>query len=99
MKTRPDTRLPQLHAGGQGPYLRSIDNLGRDSEDRKKRIKQCDGSTVGRPQRVQSLSEKRGNTFAYLLRELGSLYDQPRRALESRLYSQHRLKETVQKMT
>ena len=30
--TRPDTRLPKWHAGGQGPYLRSIDHLGRSSE-------------------------------------------------------------------
>ena len=31
-KTRPDTRLPKSRAGGQGPYLRSSDNLGRSSE-------------------------------------------------------------------
>ena len=31
-KTRPDTRLPQLRAGGQGLYLRSLDYLGRSSE-------------------------------------------------------------------
>ena len=24
--TRPDTRLPQSRAGGQGPYLRSLDH-------------------------------------------------------------------------
>ena len=30
--TRPDTRLPQSRAGGQGPYLRSLDHLGRSSE-------------------------------------------------------------------
>ena len=37
-KTRPDTRLPQSRAGGQGPYLRSLDHLGRSREakDRKK---------------------------------------------------------------
>ena len=28
-KTRPDTRLPQSRAGGQGPYLRSVEHLGR----------------------------------------------------------------------
>ena len=31
-KTRPDTRLPKSRAGGQGPYLRSPDHLGRSSE-------------------------------------------------------------------
>ena len=31
-KTRPDTRLPQSRAGGQGPHLRSPDHLGRSSE-------------------------------------------------------------------
>ena len=31
-KTRPDTRLPQSRAGGQGPQLRSPDHLGRSSE-------------------------------------------------------------------
>ena len=31
-KTRPDTRLPQSRAGGQGPQLRSPDNFGRSSE-------------------------------------------------------------------
>ena len=30
--TRPDTRLPKSRAGGQGPYLRSLDHLGRSSE-------------------------------------------------------------------
>ena len=36
-ETRPDTRLPKSRAGGQGPYLRSLDHLGRNSEakDRK----------------------------------------------------------------
>ena len=46
--TRPDTRLPQSRAGGQGLYLRSLDHLGRSSEpkDRKnpKKVK-CDGPT------------------------------------------------------
>ena len=30
--TRPDTRLPKSRVGGQGPYLRSLDNVGRGSE-------------------------------------------------------------------
>ena len=30
--TRPDTRLRKSRAGGQGPYLRSLDHLGRSSE-------------------------------------------------------------------
>ena len=30
--TRPDTRLPKSRAGGQGPYLRSPNHLGRSSE-------------------------------------------------------------------
>ena len=34
-KTRPDTRLPKSRAGGQGPYLRSPDHLGRSSEVQK----------------------------------------------------------------
>ena len=49
-KTRPDTQLPQLRAGGQGPYFRSLDHLGRSSEakNRKspKKVK-CDGPTDG----------------------------------------------------
>ena len=31
----PDTRLPKLRADGQGPYLRSLDHLGRSSEVRE----------------------------------------------------------------
>ena len=34
-KTRPDRRLPQSRAGGQGLYLRSLDHLGRSSEAKK----------------------------------------------------------------
>ena len=30
-KTKPDTRLPQSRAGGQGRYLRSVEHLGRSS--------------------------------------------------------------------
>ena len=39
--TRPDTRLPLSRAGGQGLYLRPLDDLGRRSEaiDRKKKQK------------------------------------------------------------
>ena len=32
LKTRPDTRLPLSRVGGQGPYFRSLDHLGRSSE-------------------------------------------------------------------
>ena len=35
-KTRPDTGLRQSRAGGQEPYLRSLDHLGRSSEVKKK---------------------------------------------------------------
>ena len=31
-ETRPDTWLPQLRVGGQGPYLRSLDHFGRSCE-------------------------------------------------------------------
>ena len=34
-KRRQDTRLPKLHAGGQGQYLRSINHLGKSSEDKE----------------------------------------------------------------
>ena len=51
IQTRPDTRLPQSGAGGQGPYLRSLDHLGGSSESKKhknpKKVK-CDGRTEGR---------------------------------------------------
>ena len=51
LETRPDTRLPQSRAGGQGLYLRSLNHLGRSSEakDRKnpKKVK-YDGWTDGR---------------------------------------------------
>ena len=33
--TRPDTRLPKSRGGGQGPYLRSPDHLGKSSEVEK----------------------------------------------------------------
>jgi len=36
-KTRPETRLPKSRAGGQGPYLRSPDHLGRSSEVKEKK--------------------------------------------------------------
>ena len=35
LETRLDTRLPKSRAGGQGPYLRSLDHLGRSSEVRE----------------------------------------------------------------
>ena len=34
-KTRPDTGLPKSCVGGQGPYLRSPDYLGRSTEVKK----------------------------------------------------------------
>ena len=47
-RTRPDTRLPKSRAGGQGPYLRSLDHLGRSSGVKEiksyKKIK-CDRPT------------------------------------------------------
>ena len=53
--TRPDTQLPQSCVGGQGPYLRSLNHLGRSSEvnDRKKTKKiKCDGRTNGLADRL-----------------------------------------------
>ena len=48
IKTRPDTRLPQSRAGGQGPYLRSPEHLGRSGKAKKlknaEKVK-CDGPT------------------------------------------------------
>ena len=35
LKTRPDTRLPKSRAGGQGPYLRSLEHLGRSNKVQK----------------------------------------------------------------
>ena len=61
-QTRPDTRLPQSRAGRQGPYLRSLEHLGRCSEvkDRKKLSgmdRLTDGPTDGRTKRgVESRS-------------------------------------------
>merc|ERR1711875_176616 len=47
-RTRPDTRLPKSRAGGQGPYLRSLDHLGSSSGVKKikiiKKVK-CDQPT------------------------------------------------------
>ena len=49
-KTRPDTRLPQSRVGGQGPYLWSVEHLGRSGLARNpqnaKKVK-CDGPTDG----------------------------------------------------
>merc|ERR1711911_426049 len=50
LKTRPDTRLPQSRAGGQGPLLRSVEHLGRSNEAKTpinaEKVK-CDGWTDG----------------------------------------------------
>ena len=49
-KTRADTRLLQLRAGGQGPRLRSPEHLGRSVRPKiakPKKVK-CDGPTDGR---------------------------------------------------
>ena len=49
--TRPDTRLSQSRAGGQGPYLRSLDHLSRSHEakdHRNPRKVNCDRRTDGR---------------------------------------------------
>ena len=57
-KTRSDTRLPQSRAGGQGPYLWSLDQLGRSSEAKDgknpKKVK-WDGWT---DQRTNGLTER-----------------------------------------
>ena len=48
MSTRPDTRLPQSRAGGQGPYLRSPEHLGRSSEakdSKNSKEEECGGQT------------------------------------------------------
>ena len=61
MTTRPDTRLPQSRAGGQEPYLRSLEHSGRSSEtkDRKntKKIK-CDGWTDQRMDRRMDVADR-----------------------------------------
>ena len=48
--TRPDTRLTQLCAAGQGPYLRSVEHLGRSGVAKNpinaEKVK-CDGPTDG----------------------------------------------------
>ena len=50
LQTRPDTRLLQSLAGGQGPYLRSVEHLCRSGIAKKtinaKKVK-CDGRTDG----------------------------------------------------
>ena len=61
-KTRPDTRLPQSRASGQGPQLRSPDHLGRSSEAKNhknpKKVK-CDQWTDGPTKRgVESRSTR-----------------------------------------
>ena len=45
---RPDTRLPKSRAGGQGPYLRSVEHLGRSGIAKNPinaKIVKCDGPT------------------------------------------------------
>ena len=44
---RPETRLPQSRAGGQGRDLRSIGYLGRSSEAESRKKVQCDGRSEG----------------------------------------------------
>ena len=60
-KTKPDTRLPQSRAGGQGPYLRSVEHLGR-SDIAKKPINaekvKCDD------QRMDQRTDKAGRRVA-----------------------------------
>ena len=50
IKTRPDTRLPQSRASGQGLYFRSLNDLGRSSDVKNRKKKKpkkvkCDGRT------------------------------------------------------
>ena len=47
-KTRLDTRLPQLRAGGQGPYLRSLEHLGRSDDANKAGYTAISCGRVGR---------------------------------------------------
>ena len=58
-KTRLDTRLPHSHAGGQGPYLRSVEHLGRSDIAKNpinaKKVK-CDGTT---DRRTNGLTDQR----------------------------------------
>ena len=66
-ETRPDTRLPQSRVGGQGPYLRSLDHLGRSSEakDRKKKKVKCDGWTNEQTEgRTDRRTDKAGGRVA-----------------------------------
>ena len=48
-ETRPDTRLPQSRAGGQGPYLRSVEHLSR-SDSAKNLINPKQGRIHGQYQ-------------------------------------------------
>ena len=60
VRTRPDTRLPQSRAGGQGPYLRSVEHLGSCGIAKNPIIAEkvkCDGRTDGR-------TDKAGCRFA-----------------------------------
>ena len=63
-ETRPDTRLPQSRAGGQGPYFRSVEHLGRSGIAKNpinaEKVK-CDGRTYGRTdQRTNGWTDKAG---------------------------------------
>ena len=50
-KTRPDTRLPKLRTGGQGPYLRSLDHLGKSSGVKQGRIHEPKSRAGGQERR------------------------------------------------
>ena len=50
LKTRPDAQLPQSRVGGQGPYLRSVEHLGRSGIAKSPinaKKEKCDGRTNG----------------------------------------------------
>ena len=58
-ETRPDTRLPQSRAGGQGPYLKSVEHFGRSGIAKKtlnaEKVK-CDGQM---DRRTDGLTDRR----------------------------------------
>ena len=56
---RPDTWLPQSLAGGQGPYLRSLDHLGRSPEAKNCKIQKKEGVTDRRTDRWTDKAECR----------------------------------------
>ena len=51
IRSRPDTRLSQSRAGGQGPYLRSLDHFGRSIQAKDKKEKQKKLNVTGRTDR------------------------------------------------